>query len=519
MSAPPAKRSRCELDSSCEVSVAETPATRTHDGDSLHAQQVRLAARFLNDLGIVGDMPNSVCQVAFQQTVPDSASPGFASLSTSHSELTKSHHFDKALQHVIDHTVLPCIAKPAESGLEVRRCDVLPVGWTRPLAKYCLDSGFLHLVEVYFGLMQGGTLIGHEFGSEYGRLQIPSFLFRSERCYDRSDRDQIYIDPGARKCSLLLSLILNTSDPDDLKLLKQCTINANEEEIAGMVRYTVNRIRQDNVSTCGVEMLHAFEDVALCMYVRTRGELDLALSIRKRSPNGGPSWSPSFEHYEEPRGKRRVSHSFLPNVELTPEALRELTAPLSEQRAELYQQTSTQAAKLVGQVADTSSGAGAGSDTGSFSQCHKVISFTDWERSVAALKHVRQLHSSTFDVQRIAASLQRMQEDAYLFLLKNSSLMSDTKVLIAEAEHDGVKTLTPHEFVTAAHCRALQVSQLAKAFESKLRHKYQPLLADLPPHAVSGVSVPHSASSCARVQALMQLVSRHAGEVVEVDRA
>ena len=515
MSVPSVKRSRCDPQASATDEVAaEMPSTLGNDGGSFQVQ-VRLAAQILGHNGIVGETPILCRQLAFQRTALDDALLGVAGSSRNPSEQTNIHHFDKTLLDVIEHSDSPFFASPVDAGSDVSRCDGLPDGWVEPLAKYCLDSGFVHLVEAYFSSREEGTPTGHKVSSEGWRLRIPRCLFRRQSHNVWPDREQVYIDPGPRKISQLLTLLSNTADLDDLILLKQFIRNANHEDIAGVVSLTINRIRKDDVSSCGLEMLQSFEDVALCMYVRTRRELDLALSVRNRSPNGGPSLSQSVENHDQTFVKQRFSYLFLPTVQLTPVAHRELTVPISERRADVYHQTAAQAGEPVGQDTAASTGLCANATHGYV----RVTSLSEWERGVGALKLIRERHPNTCDAEWIYSLLQRMQEDAYLFVLKNSSFMSDTRVLIPEADHDCVKSMTSHEFVIAAHCRSFQVARLDKAVESRLGHQYQLLFSELPPHDVNAAGLAHSEPLRNRVQVLLQLVSRHAGEVVEIDRA
>ena len=137
-----------------------------------------------------------------------------------------------------------------------------------------------------------------------------------------------------------------------------------------------------------------------------------------------------------------------------------------------------------------------------------------------AVEHVRfRIVGEFADVSRLAVQLV-MRQEAFKYL-KDHSASFDTKVLFSESPPGSARQISavmgPQAFVKAAHTRSLQVTRFKDVREQSLRDEYKELLSEFPASTLEKVGKEQMKSPLGRGRAVSQLVSLHAGEVVEVD--
>ncbi len=122
----------------------------------------------------------------------------------------------------------------------------------------------------------------------------------------------------------------------------------------------------------------------------------------------------------------------------------------------------------------------------------------------------------------IHAVLHVMRAEAVRYQQKQVEC-SDTKVLIpafhlGSARETATPVMGPQTFLCEAHKRSLQVTRLKNEDEANLREEYRLLLSEIPQRILDKVGDKEMDTLLGRAKALTQLVSAHAGEIVELDR-
>ena len=132
------------------------------------------------------------------------------------------------------------------------------------------------------------------------------------------------------------------------------------------------------------------------------------------------------------------------------------------------------------------------------------------EREVEHVRYRSSMDHAADPSIQAAAQWMRMVARAALKLTQN-----ELKSLCDESRSDSV---TPADFVQRAHRRALEVTILKGADQKALRDQYAKLLEQFPGSTAKKVGGDQLLTKEGRAQAVGQLVTKHSGELVELDR-
>ena len=398
----------------------------------------------------------------------------------------------------------------------------------KPLALYCIQTGFMDMVEETCRKKKECRGTTWTEGTERGFIEVPRFLvpkrdegrvlFSDGELADQYERhrllrkDVVCIIPGIFDYAAVVGWIVSVSQPTQLHKLKSWLPSLSAGCIAGMVEHTLSELRfASKKGAREYEQIRSFEDVAMHLWAKSPDDLNMAFALKERSPMGG-----SFVIDEEPGvASSSVAHAPVSvwsksqpsdSTGFTDADCHPVARALSERRKEFIAAVEEVFPEMI-----------RATPMDTFGSVDRMEAMKAMKQR--AVEHVRFRVVADFVPAAMKVSaMYAMREEGFLYLQRQQKAEVDTKVLIPDLwEINDDSTMRPFDFIVHASARSLDI--IAMKNSDTLQMMYQPLLSSLPASSVCKMGLDLMETLEGRAKAIAGLVNHHSGEVVELDRA